>query len=54
MPVKARAYTPGGITIMPVGMPMFVFTREETVVQIHGTGPWGLDFLHPGVDLRKE
>jgi hypothetical protein len=46
-PAKARGYTPGGITIMPVGMPMFVFTKEETVVQIHGTGPWGINFLKP-------
>jgi len=46
-PAKARGYTPGGITIMPVGMPMFVFTKEETIVQIHGTGPWGINFLKP-------
>ncbi|MBI3917873.1 MAG: cupin domain-containing protein [Betaproteobacteria bacterium] len=46
-PAKARSYTPGGITIMPVGMPMFVFTKEETIVQIHGTGPWGINFLKP-------
>lgn len=47
-PPKARGYTPGGITIMPVGMPMFVFVKEETVIQIHGTGPWGINFLNPG------
>ncbi|VVO33862.1 cupin domain-containing protein [Pseudomonas fluorescens] len=53
-PAKARAYTPGGITIMPVGMPMYVFTQEETVVQIHGTGPWGITFLNPADDPRKK
>jgi hypothetical protein len=53
-PDKARAYTPGGITIMPIGMPMYVFTQEETVVQIHGTGPWGINFLNPADDPRKK
>ena len=53
-PAKARGYTAGGITIMPVGMPMFVFVKEETVVQIHGTGPWGISFLNPADDPRKK
>lgn len=53
-PAKARAYTPGGIMIMPVGMPMYVFTQEETIVQIHGTGPWGINFLNPADDPRKK
>jgi quercetin dioxygenase-like cupin family protein len=53
-PAKARGYAPGGITIMPVGMPMFVFVKEETVVQIHGTGPWGISFLNPADDPRSK
>ncbi len=53
-PAKARGYTPGGITIMPVGMPMYVFTKEDTIVQIHGTGPWGITFLSPADDPRKK
>src|SRR5688572_11480628 len=53
-PAKARGYTPGGITIMPVGMPMYVFTKEETVIQIHGTGPWGINFINPTDDPRKK
>ena len=53
-PAKARGYTPGGITIMPVGMPMFVFVKEETVIQIHGTGPWGINFLNAADDPRKK
>ena len=53
-PAKARAYTPGGITIMPIGMPMYVFVKEETVIQIHGTGPWGITFLNPADDPRKK
>lgn len=53
-PAKARAYTPGAITIMPAGMPMYVFTQAEAIVQIHGTGPWGINFLNPADDPRKK
>lgn len=43
---KAKAYPPGGAVMIPAGMPMFAFTEgEETVVQVHGTGPWSVDYL---------
>ncbi|MGH9429116.1 MAG: cupin domain-containing protein [Terriglobia bacterium] len=52
---KARAYTPGGVTIMPVGMPMYAYTtQEEAVIQIHGTGPWGINFLNPADNPLKK
>ncbi|AOE84571.1 cupin domain-containing protein [Pseudomonas sp. TCU-HL1] len=52
---KARAYPAGGVTMMPPGMPMFAFTGdEEVVLQIHGTGPWGIAYLHPADDPRKK
>lgn len=51
---KARAYPAGGVTMMPPGMPMFAFTGdEEAVIQIHGTGPWGIAYLKPADDPRK-
>lgn len=52
---KAKAYPAGGVTMMPPGMPMFAFTgNEETVIQIHGTGPWGINYLNPAEDPRKK
>lgn len=52
---KARAYPPGGVTMMPAGMPMFAFTGdEEAVIQIHGTGPWGIAYLHPEDNPQKK
>ena len=52
---KARAYTSGGVAIMPVGMPMYAYTtKEEAIIQIHGTGPWGIAFLNPSDDPRKK
>lgn len=52
---KAKAYPAGGVTMMPPGMPMYAFTTsEESVVQIHGTGPWGITYLNPAEDPRKK
>ena len=52
---KAKAYTPGGVTIMPVGMPMYAYTtQEEAVIPIHGTGPWGINFLNPADNPMKK
>lgn len=51
---KARAYPPGGATMMPPGMPMFAYTKKgATVIQIHGTGPWGITYLNPAEDPRN-
>jgi quercetin dioxygenase-like cupin family protein len=51
---KARALPAGGLAIMQPGTPHFVWTRGETVVQLHGTGPWGITYLNPGEDPRKQ
>jgi hypothetical protein len=54
-PAKARAYTPGGVAIMSGGMPMYAYTtQEEAVIQIHGTGPWGVNFLDPADNPMKK
>lgn len=45
---KAKAYKPGDAFIVPTGMPMYAYTKQqEAVVQIHGTGPWGITYLNP-------
>ena len=45
---KTKAYKPGDAFIVPAGMPMYGYTKSgETVVQIHGTGPWGISYLNP-------
>lgn len=50
---KTRPLKPGDIAIMPAGAPMFGFTREETVLQLHGVGPWGINYVNPADDPRK-
>jgi quercetin dioxygenase-like cupin family protein len=50
---KTVALTPGSLAIMPPDAPMFGYTKEETVIQLHGVGPWGLRYLDPADDPRK-
>ena len=51
---KATALPTGSLAIMAPGDPMFGYTREETVIQLHGTGPWGIEYLDPKDDPRKQ
>lgn len=45
---KAKEYKPGDAVMIPPGMPMYAYTQKgEAIVQIHGTGPWGINFLNP-------
>lgn len=46
-PEKTMELTPGSVAIMEKGVPMFAFTKGGTVIQIHGTGPWGLNYVYP-------
>lgn len=50
---KATALPEGSVAIMSPGDPMFGYTEEEVVIQLHGTGPWGIEYLNPEDDPRK-
>lgn len=49
---QTRALTEGSVAIMPPGEPMYGYTEEETVIQLHGTGPWGIEYINPEDDPR--
>jgi hypothetical protein len=39
---------------MPPDTAMFGYTKDEdTVIQLHGTGPWGLKRIESAADSRK-
>lgn len=44
---KTTALTAGGFAIMQPGTPHFAWTSEETIVQIHSVGPWGITYVDP-------
>lgn len=44
---------PGSLYVLPVGDHHYVWTQGETVVQLHGTGPWGITYVDPADDPRN-
>ncbi len=51
---KTKALTAGSIAIMQPKTNHFAWTREETVVQVHGVGPWTITYVDPAEDPRKK
>lgn len=45
---------PGSMAIMQPKTNHFVWTKEETVVQLNGVGPWGITYVNPADDPRKK
>jgi quercetin dioxygenase-like cupin family protein len=43
---------PGDMMIMQPGTPHFGWTEAETVVQLHGTGPWDITYVNAADDPR--
>ena len=44
----------GGFSYRAPGIPHFVWFDEETVLQFHGTGPFGLTYVNPADDPRNK
>jgi anti-sigma factor ChrR (cupin superfamily) len=54
-PTDVKEYKPGDAFIVPPGMAMYGYTKkQEAVLQIHGMGPWGINYLNPADDPRKK
>ena len=51
---KTKALTAGGVAIMQPKTNHFAWTKEETIVQVHGMGPWGVTYVNPADDPRKQ
>jgi quercetin dioxygenase-like cupin family protein len=49
----AHALVTGATAIMQPGIHHYAWTDRETVVQLHGTGPWGITYLNPNDDPRN-
>jgi quercetin dioxygenase-like cupin family protein len=44
----------GSVAIMPAKVNHFGWAKEETIVQLHGIGPWGVTYVNPADDPRKK
>lgn len=50
----ARALPTGSFALMPKNMRHFAFATGETIVQIHGTGPFAVNYVNPADDPRHK
>ncbi len=48
-----QALPVGGYAIMAPGDAMFGYAEGETIIQLHGTGPWGIEYVDPADDPRQ-
>ena len=49
---KGKELAAGGFSLMPAHMHHFAWSKDESVVQIHGIGPWGINYINPADDPR--
>jgi quercetin dioxygenase-like cupin family protein len=51
---SATALNPGDFTRMPARMHHFAFFDDETIIQLHGRGPFDINYINPADDPRKK
>ncbi len=51
---KGKPLPAGSIFEMPATIHHFGWTSEETIIQQHGIGPWGINYLNPADDPRQK
>ena len=44
----------GSFMVMPKGTAHYASTTGETIIQVHAIGPWGLTYVNPADDPRKQ
>ncbi|HYT90662.1 MAG TPA: cupin domain-containing protein [Gemmataceae bacterium] len=50
---KGRPMSAGAFGTWPAGMKHYVWAEGETVIQLHGIGPWSLSYVNPQDDPRN-
>jgi quercetin dioxygenase-like cupin family protein len=51
---KTQALGPGSVSIMQPGTHHFAWFGEETVLQLHGIGPWTVTYVNPADDPKNQ
>lgn len=51
---KTKAMSAGSFFVLPAKQPHFLQTKAETVVQVHGVGPWGITYVNAADDPRNK
>lgn len=48
-----KALETGGFVVLPAGMKHYAWSTTETVLQIHGKGPFEIKYVNPADDPRN-
>lgn len=51
---KGQSFSTGSFAVLPANINHFAWTSQETVIQIHATGPWGMTYVNPADDPSKK
>ena len=51
---KGMEMPAGSFGTWPAGMKHFAWAKGETVIQVHGTGPWSIEYVNPDDDPRNK
>jgi quercetin dioxygenase-like cupin family protein len=51
---QTKALSAGSVAIVQPKTNHFGWTKTETIVQLHGVGPWGVTYVNPADDPRKK
>ncbi len=53
-PAAGKEMTAGSYALMPKKMPHFLFVKDETIIQVHGNGPFQVNWVNPADDPTKK
>ena len=53
-PKQTKPLSAGSVAIMQPKTNHFAWTKEETIIQAHGVGPWAVNYVNPADDPRKK
>ncbi|MER9894096.1 cupin domain-containing protein [Mesorhizobium sp. M0119] len=51
---KGVELTAGGFGVAPAGMNHFAWTTSDTIIQVHGEGPFKITYVNPADDPSKK
>jgi len=49
-----RELSAGSFAMLPNGTRHFAWTKGETIIQVHGVGPWSITYVNPADDPRRK
>ncbi len=50
----AKKIPAGGFAVMNTGTRHYAFTKKECIIQIHGMGPWAINYVNAADDPRNK